>query len=287
MKNSILKNLAFAGLILLLSGISISGLSQGAGTVKLTYNYPGDKALKYLIKSTMAQIMDFQGQTMQVDVTSAFGCSVRTTGNQDQNIKVEIKVDTLGQTTNSPMGGTGGAIQDVAGKTCSLIISPEGKIIDMSEAAKIVYTVEGASESNLTQTMVDFFPVLPSKPVKAGDTWEGTDSSMVSSAYLKMKTIDNSASKLEAIETIDGTQYARVSATHSGTMIMSVNNQGMDIFIKGPYTGTSEYLFALKEGYFTKLTSATKMTGNMEITSPETMTFPITIEMKAVNEVRK
>ncbi len=287
MKNSVLKNLAFGGLILILSGICIRGLSQGAGTVKLTYNYPADKAISYLNKSTLAQIMDFQGQTMQVDVTSAFGCSVKTAGKQEKNIKIEIRVDTLGQTTNSPMGGSGGAIQDVVGKTCNVIISPEGKAVDMSETAKVIYTVEGAGESNLNQALSDFFPVLPSRPIKAGDSWESADSTIVTSPSMKMKTLDNTVNKLEAIETIGGIQCARISTTHSGTMVMTVNNQGMDIFIKGPFTGNSEFLFAVNEGYFIKLTSAIKMTGNMEITSPEAMSFPITLDMKSVNEIKK
>ncbi|MDP4222102.1 MAG: hypothetical protein Q8868_02210 [Bacteroidota bacterium] len=287
MKKLILSSLTFAGLVLLFSGICISGFSQGTGAVKLVYNYPADKQITYLTKSTMAQIMDFQGQTMQVDVKSAFGCSVKTAGKQENNLKVEVRVDTLGQTTDSPMGGTGGAVQDVVGKTCNMIISPEGKVVDMSETAKIVYTNEGGSESNLTQALNDFFPVLPQKPVKAGETWESNDSSIVTSPSLKMKTFDNSVNKLEAIEIIDGIQCARVSTNHTGTMIMTVNNQGMDIFIKGPFTGTSEYLFAIKEGYFIKLTSAIKMTGNMEISSPETMTVPITLDMKSVNEMKK
>jgi hypothetical protein len=69
-------------------------------------------------------------------------------------------------------------------------------------------------------------------------------------------------------------------------MTMNVQNQGMDIYIKGPYTGTSECLFAVKEGYFIRLTSAIKMTGNLEISSPQAMTMPITIDIKSVNQVK-
>ena len=42
----------------------------------------------------------------------------------------------------------------------------------------------------------------------------------------------------------------------------------------------------VKEGYFIKLTSATTMKGNMEMTSPQAMAFPIVIEMKGTNEVK-
>jgi len=288
MKNQIRKSLVSAGLILIISGICINVLSQNTGAaVKLVYNYPADKSIKYLNNSVMTQIMDMQGQSMQVDVNSAFGCSVRTAGKQDNNLKIEIRIDTLGQTTNSPMGSSGGAIQDIKGNTCNIIISPEGKVIDMSESANLVYTMEGSGQSNMSQNLSDFFPVLPSNAVTTGDSWNMTDSATIKSASMTMKTIDNIVSKLEGFETVSGIECARISGVHSGTMTMSVQNQGMDIFIKGPFTGTSEYLFAIKEGYFLKLSSATKVTGNLEISSPESMSMPIVLDMKSVNEVTK
>jgi hypothetical protein len=288
MKNLIRKSLVSAGLVLILSGIYFNALSQNTGAaVKLVYNYPVDKAIKYLNNTVMAQIMDMQGQSMQVDVTSAFGCSVRTAGKQDNNLKIEIRIDTLGQTTNSPMGGSGGAIQDIKGNTCNIIISPEGKIIDMSETAKLVYTTEGSGQSNMSQNLSDFFPVLPTKPVTTGDTWNMTDSVTVKSTSMTMKTLDNIVSKLEGFETVNGIECAKISGVHSGTITMNVQNQGMDIFIKGPFTGTSEFWFAIKEGYFIKLSSATKVTGNLEISSPETMSMPIVLDIKSVNEVMK
>lgn len=104
---------------------------------------------------------------------------------------------------------------------------------------------------------------------------------------MTMKTIDNTVNKFEGFETLDGIECARISTQHSGTMSMNVQNQGSDIFIKGPFTGTSEFLFAIKEGYFIKMTSATKLNGNLNMTSPQEMSFPIVLDIKSVNEVRK
>jgi hypothetical protein len=139
----------------------------------------------------------------------------------------------------------------------------------------------------MSQNLSDFFPILPSKAVATGDIWNITDSGTVKSASMTMKTIDYIVSKLEGFETVNGIECARISGVHSGTITMNVQNQGMDIFIKGPFTGTSEFLFAIKEGYFIKLTSATKVTGNLEISSPESMSMPIVLDMKSVNEVMK
>ncbi len=288
MKNRFVKYLFSAGLIMIFSGIYSNAFSQNSpGPVKLVYNYPTDKAINYSATTTMAQIMDIQGQSMQVDVKSAFGCSVKSLGKQDNNLMIEVKVDTLGQTTDSPMGGSGGAVRDIKGKTFSIVISPEGKVVDISGAAGFVYIMEGSGESNMSQTFSDFFPLLPSKTVTSGDIWNSIDSTTTKSSIMTMKTIDSTINKLEGFETVDGIECAKISSQHSGTMTMNVQSQGNDIYIKGPFTGTSEYLFAVKEGYFIKMTSATKVDGILDMTSPQAMSFPIVLDMKSVNEVKK
>lgn len=287
MKNQFVKSFTSAGIILIFSGFCSGALSQDTGVaIKLEYKYPSDKAVGYITKSTMAQIIDIQGQTMQTDVTSAFGCTVKSAGDQNNDLKLEITIDTLGQTTNSPMGSAGGAVQGVKGKSCSITIAPDGKVVDLSGAAGLVYSLEGSGESNMSQTLSDFFMRLPENPVKTGDSWNITDSLSVKSSTMSMKTIDNSVNKLEGFETVNGIQCAKITSQHSGTMSMTVQNQGMDIFIKGPYTGTSECLFAFKEGYFIKYVSATKVNGNIDITTPEAMSFPIVIDMKSVNDMK-
>lgn len=275
MKRILLKSVISAILIIMFSGISSMLNAQG---VSLSYNYPSDKAVKYILNSTMAQIMDIQGQTMQTDVSSAFGCSVKSTGSQNGNISLEITVDTLGQVTSSPMGGSGGPVQGIKGKSCTIVIAPDGKVVDITGAEAVLYNLEGSGESNLGQTLSDFFPRLPGKSVAIGETWSYKDSTTTKSTSMTMTTIDNAENKVE--EFSKDTDIARIVSTHSGTMSMAVQAQGMDIYIKGPYTGTSEYLFNVKEGYFVKMTSATLVKGNLDLPSMG-MNMPVTIDMKS------
>ncbi len=271
---------------MIFSGISSFLPAQNSGgPVTLQYKYPAGKAVSYLTNSTMVQIMDIQGQIMQSDVKSAFGCTVISAGSADNNLKLEVMVDTIGQTTVSPMGSAGGAVQGIKGKLCVLVIAPDGKVIDLADAAAFTYNIEGSGETNLSQTLGDYFPRLPANPVNPGDTWNLTDSVVTASASLTMKTIDTSVNKMEGSETVNGIECAKISSQHTGTMTMTVQNQGMDIFIRGPYTGTSEYLFAVNEGYLVKLTSSTKLKGNLEISSMG-MEMPIGIEMNAVTEMK-
>lgn len=266
-----------AVLIIMLSGISSALNAQG---VNISYNYPADKAVKYKLTSTMAQIMDIEGQTMQTDVSSAFGCTVKSAGNQNGNPVLEVTVDTLGQVTSSPMGGAGGPVQGIKGKSCNIVIAPDGKIVDITGAEGLVYTIDGSGESNLGQTLSDFFPRLPGKAMNAGDTWNYKDSTSTRSTSMTMTTVDNAENKVEGLQTIDGVECAKIVSTHAGTIYMTVQAQGMEIYIKGPFTGTTETLFAVKEGYFVKVNTATLAKGILDLPSMG-MSMPVTIDMKS------
>lgn len=287
MKVKIFKTCLISGVLLLMSGFMHSLFSQAsAGATNLFYNYPENKSIKYQSSTTMAQIIDIEGQVMQTDVKSAFGCTVTSAGKQDNNLILQITVDTLGQTSSGPMGYSGGSVGSVKGKSIKIILSPNGKLTDMSEASSLTYLISGSGESNLSQTVSDFFPVIPLNPVKPGDTWKLSDSTMTSSSSTTMKITDNSDNKLEEIVTVNGIECAKISSTHSGVWTMSIKSPEADLIISGPYTSTSECLFAIKEGYFLKNTASTKLRGQMELTSPMVMTMPITIDMKSVTEVK-
>ena len=284
MKSRSVRTIVFTALFMIISGLySVIYSQSGAAEVKLTYNYPAGTGVNYMVSTVMAQVMDIQGQTMQNDVNSAFGFSVRGAGNQDANLKLEIVIDTLGQTTMSPMGGSGGAVSDVKGKSCFVVVSPDGKMIDLTGAEEFKYVVDGTGESNLGQALADFFPRLPDKPVKAGDTWTVQDSVMSKSPSSSMKIVFKSEYRLESIENTDGVEIAKISINNEGKIAQSISAQGMDLYLSGPFTSTSDFTFAVKEGYFQQQTINMKMTGDLEIPSMS-MVMPITLDMKTVAE---
>jgi hypothetical protein len=147
-----------------------AGSTSTSAPVKLVYKYPVGQPVKYMNVNKVVQTMDIMGQSMQVNVNSVFGCTIKAVGMADKNMKLEVIVDTIGQNTESPMGSTGGAVKEVQGKVFTIVISPLGKDVDITEAEKIVYNVEGSGESNLSETFINYFPELPENSVKAGDT---------------------------------------------------------------------------------------------------------------------
>jgi len=256
------------------------------GAVKLEYNYPAGKYIKYLSDTKVVQDMDVNGQSMLVNVSITLGCEVKSAGKQGENLNLEIMIDTMGQNVESPQGSAGGSINDVKGKVFNVIIAPSGKIIDLTGASKIVYTIEGSGESTLNQSFLSYFPVLPKNSVTVGETWTSNDT-------LDSKTQTNTIwmpveanYKYEGTEKIDGIECAKISATLSGTRKMITQSQGMEIHTSGPFTGTQTLFFAVNEGYFIKQTVVSRMTGNIEIPD-QNMSFPVVMTISSTNEIVK
>jgi hypothetical protein len=203
-----------------------------------------------------------------------------------ENLNLEIKIDTMGQSVESPQGTGGGSVNDVIGKVLNLVISPSGKIVDLSGASKIVFNVEGSGESNLGQSFLGYFPALPNNPVIEGDTWTSNDTidskTQTNTIWMPVAT----SYKFEGIEKINGVDCAKISATLTGTRKMTTQSQGMEIHTSGPFTGTQTLLFAVNEGYFIKQSVVSKMTGNIDIPD-QNMSFPVVMTITSTNEIVK
>ena len=293
MKNLNVKNLVVTGLVLILSGVYSFSYSQKKsdqslqkGGVKLEYNYPAAKSVKYLSDTKVVQDMDVNGQSMLVNISMTLGCQVKSIGKQGENLNLEISIDTMAQNVESPQGSAGGPSSDVKGKIFNMVISPSGKIVDLSGASKIVYTIEGSGESTINQSFMNFFPVLPKNAVKEGDTWTSNDTldSKAPANTIWMPVEANY--KFEGIEKIDGIDCAKISAILSGTRKMTTQSQGMEIHTSGPFTGNQTLFFAVNEGYFIKQTVVSKMTGNIEIPD-QNMSFPVVMTMTSTNQIVK
>jgi len=258
-----------------------------SGAVKLVYNFPSDKAVKYQTVSKIVQTMDIMGQVMEVNVLSFLGCSINSKGIVNKNLNLEVRIDSMYQSVDSPQGTAGGVLRDAMGKVFIMTITPEGKEIDLSEAAKLTINIEGSGPTDASQSFNDYFPDLPAGSIKPGYTWSQTDTLKTKSASNSMVMAIKSDNKFEGFEDVDGVKCAKISSALSGDRVVVTQSQGMDITVKGPFSGTSILLFSPEKGYFLKQTVTTKQTGTIDITSPENMSFPVVMDMISVNEVVK
>lgn len=293
MKNVDSTRVHFILLLIISLILNLPGFSQKkpdtslpAGTIKLVYSYPSDRAIKYLNSTKIVQDMDINGQSMLVNVSTYLECMVKQSGKQGGNLKMEIKIDTMATSIDSPQGSSGGTVNELKDKVFNIVISPSGKTTDISEAAKLMYHGAGGEQTDASETFQNYFPALPEAPVKAGDTWITRDTikgkSLSTSRWMPVE----SNNKFEGIEKYNGIDCARITATLSGLMKMTNQSQGMDIAVSGKYTGTMILLFAVNEGYFVRESTTTKMTGTIDITS-ENMSFPVVMDITSTNEMVK
>jgi len=257
-----------------------------AGTVKLQYNYSSDNSIKYMTTNKIVQDMDVNGQAMQVNINGLLKCSVKLQNKEGDNLKLEIKIDTMAQNVESPQGATGGEVTDAKYKVFGMVITPAGKPKDLTEAAKVVLTLPGSGPSDASQTFLDFFPVIPATPVKPGDKWVAHDTSNTKTATTTRFMPVESNYTFEGTEKFNGIDCAKITSILSGTMKMTTQSQGMDIATNGIFTGTKTLYFDIKDGYYISETTVTKMTGMVEITN-QGMSFPVVMTVTATNEMVK
>ena len=268
--------------------ISVTAFSQNTPAANqpgnLVYNYPVNKPVRYKSTTKVVQDMDINGQSMQTNVVSYIGVTLKSMGSSGSNFKIAVTIDTMAQTVDSPAGFTGGAVPEIAGKIYNIIMSPAGKVIDNSEAKNVTYTIVSGGTGDAIQITDNFFPVLPDGNIKPGYTWTSEDS--INSLTSSMTTLGNvkSVNTFEGYELYNGVNCAKITAVLSGTRLMKTQSQGMDIKVTGPYTGAMTVYFAPSTGYFLKQFVNTKLTGTIDITGPQEMSFPLVMDITLTKE---
>lgn len=258
--------------------IALTAFSQNT-PVTLSYKYPS-QGVAYTSKSGIHEVLDVQGQSMDVYVTSSLRCFVRSEGGN-----VNITMDSLSQTIDSPQGVMGGPV-DIKGKSFSLGLSPSGEITDLSPAKKVSFTVPGSADGDLSTTFIDFFPKLPEGQVSPGYTWTSTDTVSSEGTMNNQVTVITSNNKFEGYEDVNGIRCAKITSATQGTSSMRNQVQGMDMKTSGNFTGTVTNWFAPAQGYFVRYSENTKMTGQMEMTN-EGYSFPLTMDIVRTTEAVK
>ncbi len=292
MKKSYLKSEKLSGkvmrlIFLVLVFLCIAGSLSAQKSVRLAYNMPAGKTLNYSSASAISQLMDIQGQTMEVIVNTAFGFKAKMVEKVGQNLKISITVDSLIMSIDAAMQGvTNSRVKDIEGKSFNMVISPAGKVVDISEAEKIQYSVQDQGNTNLSQSFRNIFPVLPEKSLNPGETWTSNDTIYgYSSVASNIQELENTY-KYEGVEKVNGIECAKITSSVKGNAGTKAQSMGMDVSYGGPLQGQATFYFAIKEGFFVKQEVSTRMNGTMEISGPQSMTFPVTVDTRSTIEAR-
>jgi len=251
-----------------------------AAAVVLEYKMPAGRSLTYQMKSEEAQVMEIQGQSMNTQTSNTGTFTFKAKGLKDKNFLLGVTIDDIAATMASDaQGDMSPDMSGVKGKSFDMVLSPLGSEVDVSGAEAITYTM--ATETrNLSSGFKMFFPDLPGKPVKIGDTWPSSAGNEEKTGSMSIRMDYQNVNTLEGFETVEGMECARISSQVTGTITGTGNQMGADLTFSGTSTGKDVWYFAVKEGIFVKAIS--ESTTAMSIDVPAAgMTIPMTQTTKA------
>jgi hypothetical protein len=244
-----------------------------AGTV-LEYKMPAGRTLTYTNTEEMSQVMEVMGQTVDAHTKGGGTFTFSAKGKKDQNLLLGVTIEDMSMTVNSSMGDQSPDMSPVKGKSFDMVISPLGSEIDVSGAEAITYESPNGT-SNVAPGFKMFFPDLPGKPLKVGDTWPSSAAVDDTSGGMNIKLGFQYVSTFDGLETVDGMECARIRSDFTGTLSGTGNQQGMDMVLTGTGKGTDRWYFAVKDGIYLKATSDATYELSISV-SAAGMTIPMT-----------
>jgi len=252
--------------------------SAPASTV-LEYKMPAGLALTYQVKSEDAQVMEVMGQTMDTSTASVGNFTFKTKGKKEKDFLLGVTVDDISMSMTGAQGDMSPDMSSVKGKSFDMVLSALGNEVDVSGAEAISYAMSGEVR-NLASSFKNFFPDLPGKPVKIGDTWPAAASIEEKTGSLSIRIDLQYVHTLDGIELIDGMECARVHSQVTATISGSGNQMGQDLTFSGTSKGKDLWFFAIKEGTYVKTVSELATEMSIDVASAG-MTIPMTQTTKS------
>jgi hypothetical protein len=258
----------------------------GTGASTLVYNFPAGRPVHYVSNDKITQLMDIEGQQMQVYIQSMLGCSVASKGMKDNNLQLEITIDSLSQSINSPQGTSGGDIPDASGKTFTIVLAPSGEELS-SGAEQVKLNLPGSGQTSMVQFFNKFFPVMPKGNVKPGYAWPSTDTISFKTESSSITQVVRSQNTFAEYEDFMGVQCAKITSVLEGTSLIKNQTSEVDMTMNVSFSGSGTTYFAPSAGYFLQHNTSLKMKGTVDMLVPVSMTFPVVMDVTNLKEVRK
>lgn len=254
------------------AGTSVAPKPAPAGVV-LEYKFPAGRVLRYQLKEDMTQKSEAMGQTIETVAAGTSNYAFRSKGRKGQDLLLGVTIEDKTMSMTSIQGDMSPDLTSVKGKSFDMVLSTLGAEVDVSGAEAVTYDLATGTRSVANDFKV-FFPDLPGKPVKIGDSWPSTYAIAEKAGPADMRLDFQLVNTLEGFETVDGLECARIKANVTGTISGTGSQQGLEMIFGGTHQGTDVWYFAVKEGLFVKSTSdlATDMT--ISISGPQNMTIP-------------
>jgi hypothetical protein len=257
----------------------MAGYAGAEKATVLEYKVPTGRALSYQDSSESAQVLDIMGQTVEISTKSAITISFKGKGLKEKNLLLGVTIDDMTMSITSTQGDMSPDLNSLKGKSFDMVLSPLGSEVDVSGAEAITYDLTDGTR-NLAADFKMFFPDLPGKSLKVGDTWPSSAGVNDKKGGIETRSDLAFVNTLVGFETVDGMACAKISSQVTGTVSGSGNQMGQDLTFSGTLKGTDIWYFAVKEALLVK--STTDRTTEMSIdVSSAGMTIPATLTQKS------
>ncbi|MCX6561299.1 MAG: hypothetical protein NTZ26_12395 [Candidatus Aminicenantes bacterium] len=275
-----MKNAKFLVLILAVFALAALAADKPAaqGPVTLAYQFASGKILSYQETGSQTQAMDIMGQTMTTTVTSSLDFTLTPKGAKGQDFEIGVVIDAAKSDVQSPQGPMSPDMTPTIGKGFAMILSPLGKEIDVAGAKALKFDSPNGGQRDVSSSFQAFFPDLPDKPVKVGDTWPSEDTVVQQEGAGETTMHVVHTNTLDGFETVDGYECARIKVSSTGTIGGTLEQQGMSLTLAIKSVGQSTWYFAVKEGVYVKSENKGSLNGNIEVGAPANMSIGMTGE---------
>jgi hypothetical protein len=196
-------------------------------------------------------------------------------GRTEVDYLLAVTVDDMDVSISSSQGSLNPDLSPVKGKTFDMVVSPLGAEVDVSGAEAIIFEAAGSTR-NIASGFRMFFPDLPGRPVKVGDSWPSSSTFEDKSSTMTVTYTIDSVNTLEGFETVEGLECARISSKFTGSMSGSGQLQGLDMTLTATIKGTDVVHFAPREGIYVQSLSDQVREITATLSGPQNLTIPST-----------
>jgi len=265
--------------VLVLAGGAAVKAAAPQGAVSLAYQFPQGRSLSYKTSSSQTQNMEIMGQSMTTESTSSMDFTVKGQGVKDGNFVLGVTIDASKADVSSSQGNMSPDMSAVVGKAFDMVVSRLGKEIDVKGAEAIKYDMPSGGSRDISSGFQAFFTDVPDKPIKVGDSWPSEDTIVQREGSGETRIHFMNQNTFDGIETVDGTECARIKSAVKGTISGNMEQMGAAISIDIKLEGSDIWYFAVKDGIYIKSEMKATMGGVVVVGEPANMTIPITGEM--------
>jgi hypothetical protein len=281
-----LRAVLFVLVLFALAGYAAQQAGEAAkpdSAVTLAYKFPEGKTLTYRQTTNETQNLEIMGQAMSTQSNSTLEFSLKPKGLKDENFSLGVIIDAFKANMTGPQGDVSPDTSSVPGKGFDMILSRLGKEIDTSGASSIQYEF-ATSKRDISSTFQAFFPDLPARPVKVGESWPSEDTVIQKSDSGVVRISVKNVNTLDGIETVDGYECIRVKSTSKGTLTGNLEQGGVGMSLDCTIEGSDTWYFAVKEGIYIKADTKAAFGGSINAGEPVNQAIPLTGETRG--EVR-